>query len=74
MGFMHFESTLKPFISMCGMNGKNERRMDPKDQGNLQNIGSTPSQQLFFFWVVLCFTQRMILNKTIWRGFDIVHS
>jgi glutamine synthetase type III len=50
MGFMHFESTLKPFISMCGMNGKNERRMDPKDQGNLQNIGSTPSQQLFFFF------------------------
>lgn len=66
MGFMHFESTLKPFISMCGMNGKNERRMDPKDQGNLQNIGPTPSQQLFIlFLVVLCFTQRMILNKTI---------
>jgi hypothetical protein len=34
MGFLHFESTLKPFINMCGMIGKNEKRMDLKDQGN----------------------------------------
>jgi hypothetical protein len=26
MGFLHFKSTLKPFIGMCGMNGKNKRR------------------------------------------------
>jgi hypothetical protein len=32
MGFLHFKSTLKPFIGMCGVNGKNKKRMDPKDQ------------------------------------------
>jgi hypothetical protein len=69
MGFMHFESTLKPFINMCGVNGKNERRMDPKDQGNLQKRSPTPSQQLFFpFLVVLCFTQKKSSIKAIEEG------
>jgi hypothetical protein len=51
MGFMHFESTLKPFIDMCGMNGKNKRRMDLKDQCNLQKeVQPHPRNYFFLFW------------------------
>ncbi len=35
MRFLNFKNTLKPFIDMCEVSGKNERRMDQKDQGNL---------------------------------------
>jgi hypothetical protein len=65
MEFLHFESTLKPFIGMCGVNGKNERRMDPKDQGNFQKKVQPSLKQLFLpFLIVLCLIQRMILNKS----------
>jgi hypothetical protein len=51
MEFLHFESTLKPFIGMCGVNGKNERRMDPKDQGNFQKRSNPhPNNYFFLFW------------------------
>jgi hypothetical protein len=65
MDFLHFESTLKPFINMCGVNGKNERKMDPKDQGNFQKKVQPPPQQLFLhFLVLLCLIEIMILNKS----------
>jgi hypothetical protein len=65
MEFLHFESTLTPFIVMCGVNGKNERRMDLKDQGNFKKEVQPPPQQLFFpFLVMLCLIQIMIFNKS----------
>ncbi len=64
MEFYTLESTLNAFINDCGMNGKNKKRMDLKDQGGLQKRGPTPPQQLFLpFLVVLCLIQRMIFNK-----------
>ncbi len=64
MEFLHVENTLKPFIGMCGVNGKNERKMDPKDQGNFQKKVQPPPQQLFLpFLVVLCLIKKMIFNK-----------
>jgi hypothetical protein len=65
MEFLHFESTLKPFIGMYGMKGKIERTMDPKDQSNFRKKFQPPPQQLFFlFLVFLCLIQRMTLNKS----------
>jgi len=65
MEFLHFEKTLKPFISMCGVNGKNKKRMDSKDQGGLQKRGPTPPQQLFlpFFGNVMPYSKNDLQQK-----------
>jgi hypothetical protein len=65
MEFLHSESTLKPFIGMCGVNGKNERRMHLKDQGNFLKKSPTPTPTTIssFFGSVMLYSHNDFQQK-----------